>query len=76
VFGIAICAAVFAAHGSYASPATFTSGFGPAVGTAAGLALLGAVAGLLIPARRRTAPAAPAPPVPEPAVPEPAEVSS
>ena len=51
VFGIAICAAVFAAYGSYASPATFISGFGPAMGACAGLALAGAVAGLLIPAR-------------------------
>jgi len=53
VFGIAICAAVFAAYGSYASPATFISGFGPAMGACAGLALAGAVAGLVIPARRR-----------------------
>ena len=51
VFGIAICAAVFAAYGSYASPATFTSGFGPAMGACAGLALAGAVAGLFTPAR-------------------------
>ncbi len=51
VFGVAICAAVFAAYGSYASPATFTSGFGPAMGACAGLALAGAVAGLVIPSR-------------------------
>ena len=44
VFGVAICAAVFAAHGGYASPAAFVSGFGPAMGACAGLALLGAVA--------------------------------
>ena len=56
VFGIAICAAVFAARGSYASPAVFVSGFGPAMGACAGLGLLGAVAGLLIPARRQPAP--------------------
>jgi MFS family permease len=37
VFGIAICAAVFAAHGSYASPASFSAGFGPAMGACAGL---------------------------------------
>jgi EmrB/QacA subfamily drug resistance transporter len=53
VFGIAICAAVFAAHGSYASSATFTSGFGPAMGACAGLALAGAIAGLVIPRRRQ-----------------------
>jgi EmrB/QacA subfamily drug resistance transporter len=51
VFGVAICAAVFAAHGSYASPAAFTSGFGPAMAACAGLALAGAVAGLIIPRR-------------------------
>jgi EmrB/QacA subfamily drug resistance transporter len=51
VFGIAICAAVFAAHGGYASPAAFASGFGPAMGACAGLALLGAAAGLAIPSR-------------------------
>ena len=67
VFGIAICAAVFAARGGYASPASFTSGFGPAMGTCAGLGLLGAAAGLLIPARRRTAPAVPAQTRPLPA---------
>ena len=55
VFGIAICAAVFAAHGSYASPAAFISGFGPAMGACAGLALAGAVAGLAIPRRRQPA---------------------
>ena len=57
VFGIAICAAVFAARGSFASPAAFISGFGPAMGACAGLGLLGAVAGLLIPGRRQPAPA-------------------
>jgi EmrB/QacA subfamily drug resistance transporter len=51
VFGIAICAAVFAARGDYASPATFASGFAPAMGACAGLAVLGAVAGLAIPNR-------------------------
>jgi hypothetical protein len=44
---------VFAAHGGYASAATFTSGFGPAMGACAGLALTGAVAGLAIPRRRK-----------------------
>jgi EmrB/QacA subfamily drug resistance transporter len=51
VLGIAICAAVFAARGDYASPATFASGFAPAMGACAGLAVLGAVAGLAIPNR-------------------------
>jgi MFS family permease len=53
VFGVAICAAVFAARGHYASPATFVAGFGPAMAACAGLALLGAVAGLVIPGRRQ-----------------------
>jgi hypothetical protein len=55
VFGVAIAAAVFASRGGYASPAAFTSGFGPAMGACAGLALLGALSGLFIPARRRPA---------------------
>jgi len=59
VFGIAICAAVFAANGSYASPADFTSGFAPAMAGCAALAFTAALAGLFIP--RRTAPVAPAP---------------
>jgi EmrB/QacA subfamily drug resistance transporter len=61
VFGIAICAAVFAAHGSYASAGTFISGFGPAMGACAGLALIGAIAGLVIPRRRKPAAAPPEP---------------
>jgi MFS family permease len=52
VFGVAICAAVFAARGHYASPATFVAGFGPAMAACAGLALLGAAAGLVIPGRK------------------------
>jgi EmrB/QacA subfamily drug resistance transporter len=61
VFGVAICAAVFAARGGYASPAVFTRGFGPAMGACAGLALAGAIAGLAIPSRRSatSAPGAP-----------------
>jgi EmrB/QacA subfamily drug resistance transporter len=64
VFGIAIAVAVFAAVGSYASPATFTDGFGPAMGVGALLALAGAVAGLALPGRRPAAAAAPAGAVP------------
>jgi EmrB/QacA subfamily drug resistance transporter len=51
VFGIAICVAVFAGAGSYVSPQTFTDGFAPALGTSAGLALLGAAFALFVPAR-------------------------
>jgi MFS family permease len=52
VFGVAVAVAVFAATGSYASPASFVSGFGPAIGVGAALSLIGAVAGLALPGRR------------------------
>jgi MFS family permease len=55
VFGIAIAVAVFAAAGSYVSPSAFVEGFKPAIGVAAALALIGAVAGLALPGRRRAA---------------------
>jgi EmrB/QacA subfamily drug resistance transporter len=50
VFGIAISVAVFAGAGSYATPQAFTDGFGPAVGVAAALAVVGALAGSFLPA--------------------------
>jgi hypothetical protein len=53
VFGIAVAVTVFAAAGSYASPVSFTNGFGPAIGVTAALSLAGAVAGLALPGRRR-----------------------
>ena len=53
VFGIAISVAVFAGAGSYASPADFTDGFVAAMGVAAGLSLLAALAGALLPSRER-----------------------
>jgi EmrB/QacA subfamily drug resistance transporter len=53
VFGIALLVAVFAtSDGSY-SPATFRAGFAAAMKVAAALSLLGAVAGLWLPARLR-----------------------
>ncbi len=51
VFGIAMSVAVFAAVGSYASPAAFTDGFTGAMSLAAGLSLLAAVAGAALPRR-------------------------
>jgi EmrB/QacA subfamily drug resistance transporter len=64
-FGIAILAAVFAAAGSYASPAAFSDGFVPAMSAAAGLALAGALAALALPGRPNPVPAArPAEPAP------------
>jgi EmrB/QacA subfamily drug resistance transporter len=53
VFGIAIVVAVFAGAGSYVSASAFTDGFGPAIGVSAGLSVLGALAALALPARRR-----------------------
>src|SRR3954469_2205636 len=53
VFGIAVAVAVFAAAGSYVSAPAFVEGFGPAIGVAAGLSALGALAGLALPGRRR-----------------------
>jgi EmrB/QacA subfamily drug resistance transporter len=53
VFGLAIGAAVFAVRGGYGSPAAFAAGFGPALGTCAGLAAAGAVAGLFLTGRPR-----------------------
>jgi EmrB/QacA subfamily drug resistance transporter len=61
VFGIAICVAVFAGAGSYASPQAFTDGFAPALGTSAGLALLGAAIALLVPSRATAPSVAPIP---------------
>jgi EmrB/QacA subfamily drug resistance transporter len=51
VFGIAVAVAVFAGAGSYASPAAFMDGFAPAIGVGAGLALLGALAGVALPSQ-------------------------
>ena len=59
VFGIAVAVAVFAAAGSYASPAAFMDGFTPAILVAAGLSVAGAVAGLALPRRRGAALRAP-----------------
>ncbi len=55
VFGVAILAAVFAARGSYASPAAFAGGLTPAVWLGSVMVALGAAVALVIPARRRAA---------------------
>jgi EmrB/QacA subfamily drug resistance transporter len=49
--GLAIGVAVFAGAGSYATAGTFSDGFAPAIGVAAGLSLVGALAGLAVPRR-------------------------
>ena len=51
VFGIAVGVAVFARTGEIGSADEFIAGFGPAITVAAGLSLLGAVAGLWLPGR-------------------------
>jgi EmrB/QacA subfamily drug resistance transporter len=64
VFGVAVAVAVFAGAGSYASADVFTDGFGAAIGVGGGLSLLGALAGLALPARTRAAEALPMDAVP------------
>ncbi|HSW74726.1 MAG TPA: MFS transporter [Candidatus Saccharimonadales bacterium] len=49
VFGVAVVVAVFAQMGSYGSLQLFSDGFAAAIGASAGLSLLGAIAGLLLP---------------------------
>ena len=57
-FGVAIAGAVFAATGSYATPAAFSRGFAAAYGVAAGIALVGAATGTVLPRlRNRISPA-------------------
>jgi EmrB/QacA subfamily drug resistance transporter len=68
VFGIAVAVAVFGGAGGYASASQFVDGFGPAIGVAAGLSLLGAIVGLALPKRREAT--APALVVPVPAIEE------
>jgi EmrB/QacA subfamily drug resistance transporter len=52
-FGIAVLVTVFSARGSVDTPAAFGSGFAAAMLLAAALSVLGAVAGMWLPARRR-----------------------
>ncbi|HKA96057.1 MAG TPA: MFS transporter [Streptosporangiaceae bacterium] len=52
VFGVAILAAVFAANGSYATPASFIDGFKPAEWVAAAVAAIGLVAAAFAPPKR------------------------
>jgi EmrB/QacA subfamily drug resistance transporter len=53
VFGIATAVAVFAGAGGYASAQGFVDGFGPAIGVAAAIALVGALCALALPGRGR-----------------------
>ena len=54
VFGVAVSVALFGAYGGYGSTSEFVDGFAAAMIAAAGLSAVGAVAGLALPARRRT----------------------
>ena len=55
MFGIAAMVAVFSAQGGLGSATRFSAGFAAAMMVAATLSLLGAFAGLALPARRRAA---------------------
>jgi EmrB/QacA subfamily drug resistance transporter len=66
VFGVAILVAVFAEKGGYTSPSAFSDGFAPAIGVAAGLAFIGAIAGALTP-KHAPEPKLPPAPAPQPA---------
>ena len=55
MFGIALLVATFSANGATDSPANFSAGFTAATTVAAALSLLGAVAGVWLPARHRVA---------------------
>jgi MFS family permease len=50
-FGVAILAAVFAGVGSFTSAQAFSNGFAPAMGVAAALSFVGAIAGMWLPSR-------------------------
>jgi MFS family permease len=68
VFGIAVAVAVFASFGSYASSQAFTNGFGPAIWVSSGLALLGVLCGLALPARHHHEVISAVPSLPERAI--------
>jgi EmrB/QacA subfamily drug resistance transporter len=52
VLGVAVAVATFGGAGRYGDPTLFTDGFGPAIGVAGGLSLLGAFIGLALNSRR------------------------
>jgi EmrB/QacA subfamily drug resistance transporter len=52
VLGIAVLGAVFSAHGSYSSGASYVAGMTPAVYVGAAVVALGALSALIIPGRR------------------------
>jgi hypothetical protein len=58
VMGVAVLAGVFSANGGYGDPQAFTDGVTAALPIAAAVLAAGALAALLVPARRREAAAA------------------
>ncbi len=54
VFGIAVLGAVFSSKGGYASGQDYVNGLTPAIAVGAVVVALGAVAAMLVPARRRS----------------------
>jgi EmrB/QacA subfamily drug resistance transporter len=54
VFGVAVLASVFSAHGSYASPHAYTAGFTAALPVGAAILAVGALVALLVPGIRAT----------------------
>ncbi len=58
--GVTVLSPVFTAVGGYATPRSFTDGFGAAMGVSAAMAAAGVVAALAIPGPARTPAAAPA----------------
>jgi EmrB/QacA subfamily drug resistance transporter len=67
-FGVAVLVAVFASTGGYSSAQAFSDGFVAATGACAGLSLIGAVAGLAVPGRRKAKGVEPADARPAPAL--------
>jgi predicted MFS family arabinose efflux permease len=55
VFGVAVQVAVFAAIGGFGSPQAFSAGFVPAIGVAAAMSFLAAIAGAWLPGHRAVA---------------------
>jgi nitrate/nitrite transporter NarK len=67
VFGVAVLAAVFSAHGGYESGQAFVDGLRPALWVGAAVLAAGAVAALMVPGKPREERAPAAEPVPVPA---------
>ncbi|MFF4327121.1 DHA2 family efflux MFS transporter permease subunit [Streptomyces sp. NPDC001591] len=65
--GVAVLASVFSAHGGYRTPQTFTDGTVPALWIGAAAVALASALALLVPDRKKTAPAPTADQAPAPA---------